>query len=250
MNSFEHHWANTADDNIPENKLKQAKIFLQPVISELTQPNQSGVRVLDAGCGDGVHLKVIYKQFANSVHIHCTAVDIANSAIRKVKSSFPESFLTAKVADIQDLDGPNDYYDLVISYGVVAYTEDPKWAISELIRVLKPGGVLALWIYPVDGLLKKSAFQCARSVCRALGDRWTSILCHGLVPIMPLLPISSKISLRNSSWKACHEVLMVNLNPRHLGMLKQEIIDQWLNEGGLVLNDKIAAIPGAFYARK
>lgn len=250
MSSFEHHWSDTADVTIPERKLKQAEFFLQPIIAELYLQNDNPIQVLDAGCGDGVHLKVIYDQLVNSYKIHCTAVDIASSAINKVTSSFPASFLTAKVGDIQKLDESEENFDLVISYGVIAYVESPKQAVIELLRVLKKGGMLALWIYPIDSRLKANIFKFVRSICHIIGDRGTSLLCHSLIPFMAFLPISSGLSLRNSSWRACHEVLMVNLNPEHLDMLTRDTLIQWLNDEGCSLVEVTDSIPGALYVRK
>ena len=49
---------------------------------------------------------------------------------------------------------PNETYDLVISSECIEHTADPKKALSELARVLKPGGTIIvtspnrLW-YPV-----------------------------------------------------------------------------------------------------
>src|SRR3990172_9095253 len=41
----------------------------------------------------------------------------------------------------------DDYFDIVISSGVIHHTENPEKAFAELVRVLKPKGYLILYVY-------------------------------------------------------------------------------------------------------
>lgn len=251
MTTFDDHWAKIADDGIPENKRNQARDFLNPAMYQLR--SNRAVReekILDAGCGDGVHISVLFDDYNKNNNILCYAVDIAKTAIKKVEETFHDEDVEAAVGDIQAIQQEDGYFDLVISYGVVAYVDDPEKAMRELMRTLSSGGILALWIYPAGGMLKQALFRGVRNVCQFLGPQGTSLLCHCLVPIMSLLPVTSGLSLKNSSWKACHEVLMVNLNPAQLKFLKQEKVIEWIErEGGVVL-DVENALLGAIYARK
>ena len=44
-------------------------------------------------------------------------------------------------------------FDFVISIGVVHHTDDPDKTISNLIKHIKPGGKLILWVYSQEGNL-------------------------------------------------------------------------------------------------
>ena len=47
-------------------------------------------------------------------------------------------------------------FDVIISNGVLHHTYDPKLAFSELVKVLKPGGIIIIaFIINMEELLKR-----------------------------------------------------------------------------------------------
>jgi len=104
----------------------------QAIISELTNAN----RVLDAGCGKGRYAALIKQQFPN-IDIH--AVDISEEMLRHV----PQVIRT-QCASIQNLPYANDSYDLVYCVEALEHVPNPDAAISEMVRVLRPGGHLVI----------------------------------------------------------------------------------------------------------
>jgi SAM-dependent methyltransferase len=50
-------------------------------------------------------------------------------------------------ADSETLPFPDGVFDVVYSFGVIHHTPDTKCAARELVRVLKPGGVLKVMVY-------------------------------------------------------------------------------------------------------
>lgn len=60
--------------------------------------------------------------------------------IRYFSSDFEGEFLADHAFDITVIDQPPDKFDLIICYHVLEHIPDDKLAMSELYRVLKPGG--------------------------------------------------------------------------------------------------------------
>lgn len=99
----------------------------------------SGRRVLDAGCGAGYGSQILHDAGALSV----TAVDISPQVIEAVGGRV-SSGIALGVADLRDLPFPDDSFDLISCFEVIEHVEDPDPILSELARVLAPGGVLAV----------------------------------------------------------------------------------------------------------
>jgi ubiquinone/menaquinone biosynthesis C-methylase UbiE len=103
-----------------------------------------GKQVLEVGCGLGIDLI----QFARGGAI-VTGVDIAEVAIRLARKCFEQNGLQA---DLQVMNGEalrfeDDSFDVVYAHGVLQYTADDKRMITELHRVLRPGGEAILMVY-------------------------------------------------------------------------------------------------------
>ena len=104
-----------------------------------------GDRVLDAGCGPGRFTAVTARLGAT-----VTALDVSERQLDLAKGKVGEAKMLNRVdgfirADIADLSMfSDDYFDLVICYGgALSYMCDQHHkAASELVRVVRPGGVL------------------------------------------------------------------------------------------------------------
>lgn len=96
-------------------------------------------RILDAGCGAGRH--VIY--FAEQ-GFEVYGVDIEQKAIELGKAWLTKEDLKAelRLGDIKELPFKNDYFDVVISYGVLDHIlfSEAKLAMEEIKRVIAPDG--------------------------------------------------------------------------------------------------------------
>ena len=95
--------------------------------------------ILDHGCGQASWTYLLKKHFCEAA---ITGVDISPNGIMIAKSHYPEyDFIQA---DLQDIPVPNDTYDFVFSYHVLDAVFDFEKSISEIYRLLKPGGVLLI----------------------------------------------------------------------------------------------------------
>jgi SAM-dependent methyltransferase len=106
--------------------------------------NTRGLRVLEIGCGLGTD----GAQFAKAGADY-TGVDLTNAAIELARERFELFGLTGKlqVADAENLDFPDESFDVVYSHGVLHHTPDIDAAVQEIRRVLKPGGRAIVMLY-------------------------------------------------------------------------------------------------------
>jgi len=102
-----------------------------------------GARVLDAGCGPGF-VAASAKLLGASVE----GIDFSAGMIKQAKSLFPD--INFSVADVEDLPAQDETFDAVVSNIVLFHVTDPRKAMIEARRVLKPNGrfVFSQWLGP------------------------------------------------------------------------------------------------------
>ncbi len=103
-----------------------------------------GRKVLEIGCGIGTD----GAQFARAGADY-TGIDLTEAAIELARARFAASGLSGEfqVSDAEKLDFAADTFDLVYSHGVLHHTPDIEAAVSEIHRVLKPGGRAMVMLY-------------------------------------------------------------------------------------------------------
>jgi len=108
----------------------------------------AGDLVLDIGCGEGRHSIGLYvDREVNAIGIDLSPEDlkIAKSRIKDFTvTDTNNSSCAFGVGDIQSLPFKDNAYDAVICSEVLEHLESLGNAVSEIVRVLKPGGVLAV----------------------------------------------------------------------------------------------------------
>lgn len=108
---------------------------------KIAAPLCEGKKVLDYGCGNGVHSGFLAKHAAEVV-----GIDLSEGALTVAREKYPSTSSGAdKIQflkmDCEALDFPNGSFDVVFDGGTFS-SLDFKKAISEITRVLKPEGVL------------------------------------------------------------------------------------------------------------
>lgn len=96
------------------------------------------LRILDVGCNYGEIEKFLSAQ--NQVY----AIDTDKSAIALAKKITKSA--NFKLASATDIPYPNNHFDVILCLSVLEHIKNDKKAISEIKRVLKPGGELILTI--------------------------------------------------------------------------------------------------------
>jgi ubiquinone/menaquinone biosynthesis C-methylase UbiE len=114
-------------------------------------PGGESTRILDAGCGIGMFVR-FYARKGFEVH----AIDLSSKAVEIVQKSLKAFDLHATVceASVEDIPYPDDYFDYIVSNGVIHSTPNTEKAVEEFYRVLKPGGVATICLFYQNILLR------------------------------------------------------------------------------------------------
>jgi phosphatidylethanolamine/phosphatidyl-N-methylethanolamine N-methyltransferase len=101
-----------------------------------------GPRILEAGVGTGLSLGY----YPNHVEVY--GVDLSEDMLRRAKDKVERRSLkhvkSLQVMDVTQLGFPDGMFDAVTAQFIITLVPDPEKALSELARVLKPGGEIIL----------------------------------------------------------------------------------------------------------
>ena len=99
-----------------------------------------GKKVLDYGCGNGVHTAFLAKHAAEVVGVDLSenSLEIARKNAQKEGIGEKTKFLAM---DCEALEFPSGSFDVVFDGGTFSSLDFPK-ALGEIVRVLRPNGVL------------------------------------------------------------------------------------------------------------
>lgn len=92
--------------------------------------------LLDAGCGTG-----LFSAAACARGARVTALDIGPRLLEQVRRKCNAKTV---VGDVMNLDFRDGAFDVVVSSECIEHTTDPRRAVGELVRVCKPGGLIAI----------------------------------------------------------------------------------------------------------
>jgi SAM-dependent methyltransferase len=104
-------------------------------------------RVLDVGCGTGVLARAASDRVADESQV--TGLDLNEGMLAVAERLRPR--IDWRHGDASRLPLPVESYDVVVSQFALMYFPDRRAAIREMVRVLKPGGRLAVAVWgPYD----------------------------------------------------------------------------------------------------
>src|ERR1043165_2072475 len=120
-------------------QIEEWRYIDQPFIHSFTQfTRYHGKRVLEVGFGAGTDFIQWLRAGAIVSGVDLTEEALANLNHRISVYDLPQAeFL--KVGDAENLPFPSNHFDLGYSWGVLHHTPDTEKAISELVRVVRPG---------------------------------------------------------------------------------------------------------------
>jgi 2-polyprenyl-3-methyl-5-hydroxy-6-metoxy-1,4-benzoquinol methylase len=100
-----------------------------------------GKLILDVGCGMGRFAEVATRWGARVV-----GIDLSAAAEVAAKNLAARDFVAFQ-ADVFALPFAPESFDIIYSVGVLHHTPDCEAAVKVLDKYLKPGGILAVWLY-------------------------------------------------------------------------------------------------------
>lgn len=149
--------------NLPELAETRKHVFSLLPLEDLGQ-------ALDAGCGSGVCALALAEKAEQVVAVDLSYQSLA--AAQKTGRQCNYDNIQWLHGDLLSLPLADASFDLVFSWGVIHHTVDPRRALAELVRVLRPGGTLILAVYLQTSLtwaheLVRRCCLRAPSFCRA-----------------------------------------------------------------------------------
>ena len=223
-NDFGFQWTHLYDD-YRKDRYKHLDQFLRLGIN----PNAlSGKVCLDVGCGLG-RLSEICLGKAKYV----VGVDLSNAVVEAARVIKSPHFVPVQ-ASADNLPIKDCSIDFVYCWGVLHHTENPQKTLTELWRVLRPGGTLAIWVYPRNSpYLKRSLLAHYYS---ALGEIDMLSLSTSLTSLAHTLQLTSQFYSRILSSDLCFSIKNTKEHTKHilfdgLGPMFHYLLDsEWFND--------------------
>lgn len=102
---------------------------------------QAGDRVLLLGAGTGIDLEFL------PAGVDVTAIDVTPAMVKRIQTRAEQLQLPVKahVMDGQALDLPDRSFEAVVLHLILSVIPDPSACVAEAVRVLKPGGHVAVF---------------------------------------------------------------------------------------------------------
>lgn len=124
---------------------RSARRNLFPYILDLIRSLEpQGASVLEVGSGMGCDL-VEFAQLGASVH----GIDLTHPGVLLARGNLAQAGVTGRLleGDAERLPFSDSHFDVAYSFGVLHHTPDTERAISEILRVLRPGGRALIMLY-------------------------------------------------------------------------------------------------------
>ena len=137
-------------------------IFVNKLDNEI--PYHSNI--LEAGCGTG-QLSIALSRYSRKIH----SIDLSIGSLIEGKKFIDDNNIKNVQfyrMNIFNLCFPKNYFDVIISNGVLHHTFDAKLAFSKLGNHLKPGGMIIIGLYHKYGRIVQNIRQY---IFKKLGDK-------------------------------------------------------------------------------
>jgi len=129
------------DTATPLNMEKRIRIIEKFIIPGKT-------KFLDCGCGTGKYVEALSSRF----NIDIYGIEYLEDKLNQAKLINPQ--LRIKKGDIEKIDFPDSYFDVVLLNEVLEHIPNEKKALNEIFRVLKTNGKLIIFspnrLYPFE----------------------------------------------------------------------------------------------------
>jgi SAM-dependent methyltransferase len=213
----------------------------------LSEDDLAGKVVLDGGCGMGRYLRVA-AELGPGLLVGLD-LSLAVLAAAELTDGLPRVAIVR--GDLLRLPFPPASFDHIYSIGVLDHTPDPRRAFLGLAALLKPGGRIAVWVYPRERPVVEAMMNAQRAISTRLPPRLLLALSRLAAPIggIKRRMMSSRHRLVERAGVALH-LLTIGVSmhpdpevrvcdtldwyaPRYLSRHSLEEVAGWFAEAGL-----------------
>lgn len=146
----------------------------------LSRAELEGALVLDVGIGTGRFAEV-----ANAAGARVVGIDLSRAV--EVAATNVGNHCWLAQADLFNLPFEEGQFDVVYSIGVLHHTPDTRAAVQAIARFVRPGGILAIWVYTPS--LRTRVSDVYRRVTTRLPTRLLYRFCSMVAVLDPLFRI-------------------------------------------------------------
>jgi len=186
---------------LPAPVTRAVPYHLHTMQSALGAPPLTGL-VLDAGAGEGLDLASV----ALTPGCRAVGVELSKGGVRATAAriaAVPRARLVQ--GDILSMPFRSSAFDHAYSYGVVHHTIDPDTAVREIVRTLKPGGNLLIYVYEDferRGWWWRWALALVNGVRRPISRMSPAGIRRVCAMLAPLVFVTCTLPSRHFGWAA------------------------------------------------
>ncbi len=107
-----------------------------------------GLQWIDVGCGNGAFTEVLISRCAPAA---MTGVDPSDGQLAYARTRPGTKMAQFRIADAQALPFADNSFDTASMALVIAFLPDPDKAAAEMARVVRPGGIVATYMWDIPG---------------------------------------------------------------------------------------------------
>ena len=195
-----------------------------------------GKLVLDAGVGAGRFADIASRWGAQLAGIDLSYAVEASSATFQDR---PNVWIAQ--ADIGNLPFKHESFDIIFSIGVLHHTPNTEAYFRKLVPLLKPGGTIAIWVYPKEGdyVVRNEWIRFVNKIPPRMFYAW----CRWFVPWAQARPSSRLAGLFKRIFPFSEQGLGLEndildtydgYSPKFHGIHTPEEVEHWFRNCGLV----------------
>lgn len=115
----------------------------------------AGSRWLDVGCGTGALTRAI---LTNADPREVVGIDPSSGFIASARERIDDERVRFEIGDARELPAPSETFDAVVAGLALNFVPDPEGAVAEMARVVRPGGVVAAYVWDYAGEMQMLRF--------------------------------------------------------------------------------------------
>jgi SAM-dependent methyltransferase len=191
---------------------------------------ERGAQWIDVGCGSGAFTELLYQRCAPA---DVQGIDPSDAQLAFARERPSVKSAVFQVGDATALPFADDRFDAAAMALVIFFVPDPAKGVSEMVRVVRPGGMVAAYAWDMTG--GGFPFEPIRSGLREFG----------FTPLSPPSVDASRMDALRDLWTAAG---LGSIETREISVRRSfnDFGDFWtMSTGSASIQPAIAAMPAA-----